>query len=545
MGGGRRRALTTALALAWGLSIAGLGPAALAGAATDAARITDERKVSDRVVELTIATPAFAAPTKVQVTLPTGYDAAPARRWPVTYFTAGTQNRYNAFNDFLDGERLTSAYPSLIVSPDANSGYWSDWYNGGAFGTPRYETFVIDQLIPLIDAHFRTLADRAHRAILGISMGGYGALMLAAHHPDLFAAAASLSGAVDSNLPVNGSVLSISSTFDGAPVDAIYGPRATQEVRWRGHNPVDLAENLRGMNVQVRTANGTLDPAIGEGTSPNDNLSCVVEGAVYAASVSLHAQLAARKVPHGWKDYGPGCHTPANFTREVLDTLAAFAPILAGAPAPPRTFAYRSILPRFGVWGWTVRADPDRALEFLDLKGAGAGGATFTGSGTTTVTTAALFPGLRAVDVRGNGESGTVTPDRAGRLRFTVDLGQAHPDQEYTAGSRSVGDGSDGYRNRRTVTFAPHARLILSRAERTRAGARVCVRALGPRVSGLRLALLGAGGKRAGPVTRATAGGKARCVRLVATGRTDGRLTVRATGTDRFHHGVAASAPAR
>ena len=42
---------------------------------------------------LKIATPAFVAPTKVDVNLPAGYDASPSRRWPVTYFTAGTMNR--------------------------------------------------------------------------------------------------------------------------------------------------------------------------------------------------------------------------------------------------------------------------------------------------------------------------------------------------------------------------------------------------------------------------------------------------------------------
>jgi hypothetical protein len=100
--------------------------------------ITGERQVTGRVIELTIATPAFVAPTMVDVDLPAGYDADPARRWPVTYFTAGTMNRYTAFNEFLDGEKLASAYPSILVSPDVNSGYWSDWHNGG--GSARRST---------------------------------------------------------------------------------------------------------------------------------------------------------------------------------------------------------------------------------------------------------------------------------------------------------------------------------------------------------------------------------------------------------------------
>ena len=194
-----------------------------AAAAGDAI-ITSEKVVSPRVIELTISTSAFAEPTHVNVDLPTGYDDDPDRRWPVTYVLAGTMNTYKTFNEFVDGVELTKDYPSIIVSPNGDSGYWSDWYNAGEFGPPQYETYVIDQLIPLIDARFRTNPSRSQRAVLGISMGGYGSMMFAARHPDLFSSAATLSGAVDSNLPTLGAALSGSPTFQGGQIDAINGP---------------------------------------------------------------------------------------------------------------------------------------------------------------------------------------------------------------------------------------------------------------------------------------------------------------------------------
>jgi S-formylglutathione hydrolase FrmB len=448
------------IAFALCCALAAVGQAQTAGAAPAAndAQIIESKRVADRVIELTISTPAFTEPTKVHVDLPVGYAADRSRRWPVTYVTAGTMNNYNTFNNFLDGENLMGDYPSIIVSPDGNSGYWSDWYNSGAFGPPMYETYVIEQLIPLIDDHFRTLADRSHRAIFGISMGGYGALMLAAHNPDLFVAAASLSGAVDSNLPANGAVLSASSTFDGADPDAIYGPRASQEVRWRGHNPWDLAENLRDVDVQVLTANGVPNPAIGEGEGSGDLPSCVVEGGVYMASVSLHDRLNELGLPHLWKDYGPGCHTVPNFTREVLDTLSVFEQVLAAPPARPRRFDYLSIEPHFSVWGWAVRADRARALEFLEIRDAGRRGATFLGSGTTTVKTPPLFRAGQAVAVISAGERRTLKASPRGRLRFKVDLGPAHPNQQYTNASRAAGDGGPGYFTSQTVRFKPRVR---------------------------------------------------------------------------------------
>jgi len=112
------------------------------------ARIIAERQIDTRVIELTISTPAFTAPTKVDVDLPMGYNDDPNRRWPVTYYLAGDTHHYGDFNTEYDGERLTRSFPSIVVSPNGNSGWWSDWYNFGAFGPPMYETYVVDQLTP-------------------------------------------------------------------------------------------------------------------------------------------------------------------------------------------------------------------------------------------------------------------------------------------------------------------------------------------------------------------------------------------------------------
>ena len=120
-----------------------------------------------------------------------------------------------------------------------------------------YETYHLDQLIPLIDARFRTIGRRAGRAVIGESMGGYGVMTYAARHPDLFASAVSLSGAVDTNYRAGAwrSSARVRPIQGGQP-DAIYGPRISDEVRWHGHNPTDLADNLRDVDLQVRTAEG-------------------------------------------------------------------------------------------------------------------------------------------------------------------------------------------------------------------------------------------------------------------------------------------------
>lgn len=418
--------------------------AAPAGAAD--VEIIQEEQVKPRLVELTISTPAFTEPTKVHVILPVGYDADPARRWPTTYFLAGTMNTYRSFSA-SNGAELAKDFPSIIVSPNGDSGYWSDWYNGGANGPPMYETYVIDQLIPLIDRRFRTRAERSQRAVMGVSMGAYGAMMFAARHPDLFAAAASISGAVDSNLAPLGAALSVSPTFQGGSIDAIHGPRATQEIRWRGHNPTDLAGNLRGLDVQLRTANGVLNPGIGEDPLSADAVSCVVEKGVHDASVSMNAKLDALRIPHLWKDYGNGCHTRPNFARQNAETFLVFEDRFADPPPAPSPFEYRSIEPEFGVWGWHVSTDPERALQFLRMNTVSADGLTLVGSGTTTVTSPPVFGDASRVELE-NALPKRAVPDAAGRIRFTVDLGPPDTGQQYTPGA-VVSE------VRRTVTFTP------------------------------------------------------------------------------------------
>jgi S-formylglutathione hydrolase FrmB len=420
---------------------------ALASTATAAPQITEAKRLAPRVLELTITTPAFSAPTHVDVDLPNGYDSEPERRWPVAYFLAGTQNTYKSFNSVVHGVALTESFPAIVVSPNGDSGYWSDWWNGGALGPPEYESFVIDELIPLIDREFRTIPDRAHRAIAGVSMGGYGSMMMAARHPDLFADAASISGATDSNLPELGAALSISSSLQGGAPDAIYGPRATQEVRWHGHNPTDLAANLRGLNLQVRTANGIPNPAIGEELLSIDTVSCVVEAGVHDGSTSLNRKLDELGIPHLWKDYGPGCHTPENFERQISATLEVFAEQFADPVPAPSTFDYESIEPEFDVWGWHVLADPKRALEFMRLANVGDRSMIVSGSGLTTITSAPLFKGADLVVLSG-ATTQTAIPDEAGRITFDVGLGPADTVQQYTPGA-------DPAEVAKVVTFEP------------------------------------------------------------------------------------------
>jgi hypothetical protein len=93
----------------------------------------------------------------------------------------------------------------------------------------------------------------------------------------------------------------------------------------------------------------------------------------------------------------------------------------------------------------------------LQMQRAGRGGLTLVGSGRTNVTTPPFFRGRTAVNLVTSGGVSVVRPDHTGRLHFTVDLGPAHTNQQYTEASQLAGDGTPDYFTSATVTFATRA----------------------------------------------------------------------------------------
>ena len=136
--------------------------------------------------------------------VPAGYRSRPARRYPVLYLLHGAGADQTTWTNEGQGEAeaLTAGLPLIVVMPSAGrGGFYTDWFNNGAGGKPRWESWHIKRLIPYVDDHYRTRATRGKRAIAGLSMGGFGTFTYASRHPDLFTAALSLSGAVDTGIP--------------------------------------------------------------------------------------------------------------------------------------------------------------------------------------------------------------------------------------------------------------------------------------------------------------------------------------------------------
>ncbi len=130
---------------------------------------------------------------RMAVYLPAGYDQEPGR-FPVIYFLPNPFGSYRAYFDERGAQGLFDKAISkgvigrfILVCVDMNTPIGCSWYvNSPATG--NWEDFAIKELVPYIDANFRTIPSRDSRGIVGDFMGGYGAMRLGMEHPDVFGA---------------------------------------------------------------------------------------------------------------------------------------------------------------------------------------------------------------------------------------------------------------------------------------------------------------------------------------------------------------------
>ena len=398
---------------------------------------------------------------KFNVLLPPAYHHS-RRRYPVLYLlnsAASDQDEYLSATDLIQFTgRLPDSQQVIVVLPfGGHLGFYSDWRDG----SQHWETFHIRRLMPFVRAHYRTLGDRAHSAVAGFSMGGFGAMSYAARHPELFAAAASFSGELEPRLltpPPRGldipSFATLINEVCGEHLNAngLWGPLASDEIWWRDHSPVDLATNLRATSLYMAVGNGV--PC-----RPADLENPFVQSLEIEANDGTRrfdAALRRVHIAHRTNFYGCGVHIERYVQRDIHAWWPVMLAIFRHPPRLPAAFDYRSADPSFSAWGWNFLADPRRAPEFLDIRNASRRGLTLTGSGATTVTTAALFrPGQR-IEISARHGSLVVAANHQGVITFAVRLGKPHALQQYTPAATAL-ERRGHYFITSTVRFIPQS----------------------------------------------------------------------------------------
>lgn len=144
---------------------------------------------SESLVRGTSITVVLPQATEEQIGVAEIEDTGPP---PVLYLLHGLSDDHTAWTRYTSIERYAAARGLAVVMPAVDRSFYANEAHGH-----RYWDWVSEELPQVVGQFFRVSQAPEDTFVAGLSMGGYGALKLALTHPDRFAAAASLSGALD------------------------------------------------------------------------------------------------------------------------------------------------------------------------------------------------------------------------------------------------------------------------------------------------------------------------------------------------------------
>ena len=130
---------------------------------------------------------------EMQYRVVTPVTVAAGSKLPVLYLLHGGDGDFRDWTNYSDVARFAER-GLILVMPEGDDSYYT---NSADHPQDRYEDYVVHDLITDVEKQFPAAADRAHRAIMGNSMGGFGAVKLSLHHPELFSFVGGLSSAID------------------------------------------------------------------------------------------------------------------------------------------------------------------------------------------------------------------------------------------------------------------------------------------------------------------------------------------------------------
>lgn len=267
----------------------------LVGAALSQA--TAPKPLATNVVEHKLSSKLMGREMPYRVVLPAGYqDAKATSRHPVIYLLHGLTGHFNNWTDItkVSGYALSNKF--IIVTPEGDNGWYTDSVSKP---TDKYESYIVKELIPEIDAKFRTIADRENRMIAGLSMGGYGATKFGLKYPEMFSLIGAFSGALGA-----ASFTEKNSAMAGRGIDAIMG---AEDAETRKAN--DIFKIVRALTPEKIKA------------LPFIYQSCGTEDFLIQNNRDFMTLLAEKKVPHEYRQH-PGAHNWLFWDDQIREFLA-------------------------------------------------------------------------------------------------------------------------------------------------------------------------------------------------------------------------------
>ena len=243
------------------------------------------------------------------VILPPDYRTSSRTRYPVLYLLHGLTGHYSDWLTRTNVADYAAQYRMIVVMPEGKDGWYTD---SATVPNDKYESYILKELIPDVEKHYRTIETRFGRGVTGLSMGGYGALKFGLKSPGTFAFAASMSGALAAPSWTDKDLKD-----PGAARDSVRSVSGSAGSETRKAN--DIFELVRTM-----TANRVAG-------LPYLYLDCGTEDGLFSSNQQFAALLHEKKIPHEYSEL-PGDHNWAYWDRQVQEVLKIAAQKLHSAP---------------------------------------------------------------------------------------------------------------------------------------------------------------------------------------------------------------------
>ncbi|RDI46349.1 alpha/beta hydrolase [Nocardia mexicana] len=217
-----------------------------------------ERQISDRIFDFGVSSPNIDAPIKVvRLLVPPGWSKNANQTWPTVWVLHGGFDDHKSWTEKGNLEQLTANSNAIFVMPETSwCSAYSNWYNGGRYGAPAWETYVTEDLRTIMETTYKA---NTTRAIAGNSMGGLGSMKLAAAHQGMYRSAASFSGNVDplhaSGAPGDPDKPGQGCAADWKRVWGDYNVPAERKI-WEANDPYVQAPKLTGIPLFVSYGKG-------------------------------------------------------------------------------------------------------------------------------------------------------------------------------------------------------------------------------------------------------------------------------------------------
>lgn len=234
------------------------------------------------------------------VVLPVDYATSASTRYPVLFVLHGLSDHHSMWLARTNLAEYAAPYGLILVTIEGNNGWYTD---SATAPSEKYESYLLQELIPDVQSRYRTIEEGYARGLAGQSMGGYGSLKIALKHPDEFAFAASMSGALRAARYTE---------KDGGGWDLVW--QSIQHAFGPVGSPAREANDLFAIARAARPDQGL----------PFLYLDCGTEDDLVQQNQAFAALLVEKKIAHEYREV-PGVHNWDLWDRQVREVLKVAA----------------------------------------------------------------------------------------------------------------------------------------------------------------------------------------------------------------------------